>query len=228
MGSLDQSPSLTDSDIRIFDTVDSIVDAAIVAGDPVPAFEYGKGLVRASQVQGVALAKLCYKLKKNWLLFQSAGADDNFEDFAFVHMGLAVDTIKKYTGMWENILENPKISKEIKFQLMGRKVGELLLMSPLIGEGVENNVLQELISAPDANRIREIVSRERGVRTSATSALRSFIQTRDGGKFPRGILYVTRGGRNPKIFGTLDIDSDDEDVKQIVARHINSTRTEEK
>lgn len=222
MAELDQEIAITDTELKVFDTVDSVVSKAITAGDPLPAFSFAEELVRSGQIRGLALAKLLYEMKRNWHIFQAAGLEDNFEDAAFVHTGRAPDTVLKYTRMWENIFANKDIPEGIKKRLMGRDIKDLLLLTAVVREeSMTEDKLEMLANAPDANTIRELVKKERGERTSASTALRIMLQLRDGGKYPVGCLYAKQGNEF-QIIGSLDVDSDDEMVKKSIARIVNS------
>lgn len=223
MAGLDQEVQITDTELKVFDTVDSVVSKSVTAGDPIPAFTFAGELIRSGQIRGLALAKLLYEMKSKWALFQQAGIDDNFEDVAFAHIGRSAETILKYTRMWENIFANDGISEVIKRKLMGKDIGDLLLMTATIREGVDDKTMSKLLNAPDKNSLRDIIAESRGGdRTSSSNAVRIFIQLRDEGKYPRGCVYVKQGNES-HIVGTLDVDSDDELVKKAIARITNSS-----
>lgn len=226
MGALDQGVTLTDNELAIFRTVDNVVEQAVIAGDPTPAFEFANDLLRQGQVRGLALAKFLYLMKTKWNMFQAAGTEDNFEDVVFASTGRSPETATKYINMWYSIFENKDLSKEIKIQLMGRPIGDLLLMTATVREGVDDRTLQELVAAPDKIAIQDIVKRERGERTSSKTAVRIFLQRRAGSQIPEGSLYLRRGA-DTHIFGGLDITDEDADVQKAIARIINSSNISE-
>lgn len=211
---------LTTTELRVFDTVDEIIIQAITAGDPVPAMNFANELIRSSQVRGVALAKLFYGLSEQWNLFQAAGYDDNFVDFTEVHTGYSAQTITKYTRMWKNIFANPEISENVKKQLMGREIGQLLLLTALAGEGVDEDKMEEIANTSDERALKEAIRSERGERTSSATSVRIYLQLREEGNLPRGCLFVRRGNQTT-IVGSLDVDSGEELVEKAINRIVN-------
>ncbi len=218
----DQDVVLTATELRIFDEVDRIVTSAVTSGDPVPAMGFAEELIRSGQVRGLALAKLWYELKSRWNLFQAAGFQDNFEDFTQAHTGKSPQTITKYTRMWENVFANPDISNDIKLQLMGKDIKQLLLLTALTREGVDEETMKDIAQSTDINDLREKIKGERGERTSSASAIRLFVQIREDGKYPKGCLYLKQG-QTEVIFGSLDIDGGDELADKAINRVINSS-----
>lgn len=226
MGALDQGVTLTENELQIFKTVDTVVEQAVIAGDPTPAFEFANDLLRQGQVRGLALAKFLYLMKVKWGMFQAAGTEDNFEDMVYVSTGRSPETVTKYINMWYSIFENKDLSKEIKMQLMGRPIGDLLLMTATVREGVDDKTLQELVTAPDKIAIQDIVKRERGERTSSKTAVRIFLQRKSDAQYPVGCLYVRRG-MDVTIIGSLDVDSDSDDVQKAIVRIVNAANISE-
>lgn len=222
----DQSVSISDAELAIFNTVDDIVNKAVTAGDPIPALNFGGELVRSGQVRGLALAKLLYEMKSKWELFQSAGFDDNFEDVAFAHVGRSPETVTKYVRMWESIFMNEGISPEIKRKLMNRDVGDLLLLTAISREGVTDEKMEELATAPDRQELRNRIKGERGERTSSVNAIRIQLQRTEGRTYPVGAL-LARQGRDTVIIGTLNLDDEDELAEKAVARIVNAAKIEE-
>lgn len=215
----DQNIALSDAELAIFGTVDEIVLKAITAGDPVPAFNFGGELVRSGQVRGLALAKLLYEMKSKWSIFQAAGIEDNFEDVAFAHVGRSQETILKYTRMWENVFMNDGISAEMKRKLMGRDIKDLLLLTAIAREGISDEKMQELVSAPDRESLRDLIKGERGERTSSSNAIRLFLQRTENRTFPEGTLYA-RNGATTVVIGSLDLGNESGDESGVAEKAI--------
>jgi hypothetical protein len=210
---------LTDTELRVFDTVDTIIEQSVTAGDPVPAMSFASELIRSGQIRGLALAKLFYGIKSRWELFQSAGIDDNFEDFTCVHTGYSNQTVKKYTRMWENIFENKDIGADIKSKLMGKDIKQLLLLSAVAGEGDVD--MGALADTDDEPALRDKIKEAKGERTSSSSAIRIFLQVRDSGNFPVGCLFIRKGGETT-VIGSLDVGSGNEDSEKAINRILNA------
>lgn len=204
MADIDQSVALSDSELTLLDYVSEIVTKSVTAGDPVPAFGFGKELVRSGQIRGLALAKLLYEMKSKWSIFQAAGIEDNFEDVAFEHVGRSPETILKYTRMWESIFANPEVSEDDKKRLMGKDIKELLLLPAIIREGVDKETMDKLLNASDRDSLRDIIKGERGDRTSSSNAIRIFLQRTENRTYPEGTIFARSGGHT-SVIGSLDV-----------------------
>lgn len=210
---------LTETEFRVFDSVDKIIEQSVTSGDPVPAMSFAVELIRSGQIRGLALAKLFYGIKSRWELFQSAGIDDNFEDFTCASTGYSQQTITKYTRMWGNIFENGDIEENIKTKLMGRDIKQLLLLSSVAGEGDVD--LANLVDTDDEPALREKIREARGERTSSSSAVRIFIQVRESDHFPVGCLFIRKGSETT-VIGSLDIGSGNADSEKAINRILNA------
>lgn len=227
LGSMDQNLVPSNSDLKLFEDIDDIIVKSINTGDPSLAFGFGQGLITRSLVSGgPALAKLLFKLKENWNLFQAAGYEEEFEDVAYVHIGLKQDTVRKYVRMWESVFENPNIADDIKEKLIGRGVKQLLLLTAAAREGLGRDVLEKIADAPDEREVRDIIRAERGERTSSGTARRIQIQVSTSDRFRKGTLLV-RKGSTVETIGRLDIDSDNELVNHSVTGIINGMGIQE-
>jgi len=218
---------LRDAERSIFGTVDEVLGRALTVGDPLIALEYVQSLQKDSLVKGLAIAKMMYKIKQNWQLFEIAGVQDTFENVVETQNGYAPATVEKYIRMWESIFENDSIPEDIKNQLSGRPIRDLLLLTAAAREGSLNDDDWERVSvAADSQGVREIVRKARGEATSSRSAITIFLQVRDGA-YPMGSLYIARDGVRTMI-GSLDVESEDDDVKKAIARICNSAHVLEK
>lgn len=220
-GPLDQSMYLTDNNRKAFDEVDKIIGRSITAGDPIIALEYGRELLAQSQVQGLALAKLLYKLRESWSLFEAAGVGDSLEAMANVHMGRSSQTVTKYIRLWENVFANESIPTEIRQALMGRPVKDLLLITALAREGTDEETFKKIAAASDHNAVRDIVQGERGSRTSGRNAVRIYLETRFGVDSKPGTLSASQGDTKT-IIGTLEIEQTDELSRKAISRIVQA------
>jgi hypothetical protein len=189
-----------------------------VASDPIIAFEFGKKLIGDSQVRGLALAKLLYRLKESWPLFEAAGTGDSLENMAYTEIGRSPQTVTKYIRLWESVFANEEIPLDVRNQLMGRPVKDLLLITALAREGSDEDTFRRIANAADHNEVRDIVKGERGGRTSSGTAVRVFIEMREGANNPPGTLYVQRGDGQKVLFGYVSVLSPDEKVQKAIAR----------
>lgn len=221
---LDQPMKLTQEQMKLFDDVDMVVGRAITIGDPLLAMEYGKSLIRDIQVKGVALAKLLYRMREAWNLFEVSGTDGTLEEVAEFHLGRSGDTIRKYIRMWESVFENENIPADTKTRLIGRPVGDLLLLTAVAREGYD---LSEMADAPDRHSLRELIKEARGEATSAGTAISIYLVIEDNRAMPTGTLYAMYQGMKYEL-GILEVDSDQEVVKKAIARIVNASRIQEK
>jgi len=203
--------------------VDTIIARSVASGDPTIASEYGMQLKRSVAVKGLALAKLLHGLESNWELFQSAGLDDDFENFAEAHMGVTAQTAKKYSAMWKAIFASDFVPEEIKAQLQTKPIKELLLLTAAVEEGSLTNEELETVVVADESRIREMVQTARGKQTSSKTAIYISIIKRNTSKYARGTIVATQDGVQD-IIGSLDLDKEEKSFgAKAVARILNST-----
>jgi hypothetical protein len=222
-GPLDQTLRLKDEDRKVFDDVDNVIGRSITAGDPVIALEYGRDLLTRSQVQGLALAKMLYKLRESWALFEASGTGDTLEAMAVVHMGRSAQTVTKYIRLWENVFANETIPDNIRQQLMGRPIKDLLLITAMAREGADEDTLKRIVAAPDHNSVRDIVRGERGPRSSSEMAVVVNLEMRRNAANPIGTLTIGR-----EEFGHLDVENPHPRVKAAIARLVQSAGIREK
>lgn len=221
---LDQPIKLTDEQMQLFEDVDMVIGRAIQIGDPLVAMDYGKGLIRDIQVKGVALAKLLYRLQETWELFTSAGTDGTLEEVAGFYLGRSSDTIRKYVRMWESVFENDQINDDVKKRLIGRPVGDLLLLTAVAREGYD---LTDMANAPDRHTLRELIRDARGEATSSKNALSIYLVVDDNRANPIGTLYAMHQGIKYEV-GFLEVESEQVKVQEAIARIVNSARIQEK
>jgi len=195
MNDLIESPvSINSDDLKVFDEVDEIVSRSLMTGDPLMAFEHGNGLIRVSKLKGYALAKLLFKLDRQWDLFQSSGMEDDLKTMAYVHMGIKPATTEKYINMWEAIFENEGIDDETKHLLSGRNIGDTLLLTAAARDGSLDPIeMKEAALAPDRSSLRKIIRDKRGEKTSSGTATMLYLAMRDTSRRKAGTIYVKRG-----------------------------------
>lgn len=215
---------LEQKDLSYFDVVDEIVGRSVAAGDPMIALEYVQGLQREGFVKGLAIAKLMYRLKQSWSLFQAAGTDDEFEFVVESVIGYRPATTNKYINLWESVFENPALSDDLKQALAGKPIESLLLVVAAAREGsLEDEDWKHIASSSDIREIRSRIRERRGDVTSSKNArLPSLFRREQGGK-AKGTLIITAGGEQ-KVVGYLNLDTGDRDVDEYINKMINALR----
>jgi hypothetical protein len=185
---------LSEEERKIFDDVDEVISRSVVVGDPLIALDYGASLKRKQTIEGVSLAKLLFKLRESWGLYQARGIEDDLLTMADLHMDVKPATAKKYMAMWESIFENEAVPDDIKSILSGRKVSDLLLLTAAVGEGtLSGEDLKSAALSSDTNELREHIHKVRGEQTSAKTAIRICLNMVDKENMRAGTLYAKRG-----------------------------------
>jgi hypothetical protein len=207
---IDTAIQLRAGDREVMSMVDQVVDAAVAQGNLTLVTTYGMALRRQMQTSGLALAKLLYRVKESWGLFQAAGLDDEFIDVIYAEMGVAPGTTTKYVALWEALFANPNIPIEVKENLEGKPMRSLILLTASARD--EDFDWTRVVDAATPSEIREIVRAHRGQQTSSGSALRLEINLRDGKITARkedqyrvvGMLLVKDYKKDPLVASAID------------------------
>jgi hypothetical protein len=170
--------------------VDTILDRAITAGDPLIATQYGNQLGKTIKLKGIALAKLFFGMRRDWALFRAAGIEEEFGDFVNAHMDITSRTAEKYADMYEAVFEKAPIPVELKNQLATKPMKQLLLLTAAVREGsIGEDELEEVV-LKSYDGVREIVREARGEATSSRTAVYARLVQREESRFPKGALVV--------------------------------------
>jgi hypothetical protein len=211
---------LTPTELNVFVEVDQYIVRSVASGDPLIAINYGLSLKRSAQLKGIALAKLLHGLQINWGMFRAAGIGEEFEDFVYTYLEIQPETSRKYASMWAGIFMNDAVSPEIKEQLQTKPIEHLLLLTAAVEEGsITNEDLREA-AIRDKEGIREMVSKARGNQTSSKTAIRRYIQMRDG-DYPAGTIIAAQNG-DREILGVLNLEPETEFGQKALAGLLNS------
>jgi hypothetical protein len=211
--------------------VDTILDRAIAAGDPLIAAEYGNQLSNTITLKGIALAKLFWGLKSNWALFRSAGIEEDFGDFVDAHMMVKGRTADKYADMFEAVFVNAPLPDNLKRQLAQKPMQSLLLLTAAVREGSLDTEDLEDVVVLDHNGIREKVREARGEATNSRTAVYARLVQRDHSVYPKGTLVVfgtdSEGHENIEAIGSLNLNPRTESGQKYVQRIINALGLED-
>lgn len=211
--------------------IDTILDRAITAGDPLIAAEYGNQLSNAIRLKGVALAKLFYGLRNNWALFRASGIEEDFADFIDAHMTASGATAEKYANMYEAVFVNPQVPEQLKGQLAAKPMESLLLLTAAVREGsFDQDDLEDVIIL-DKNGIRQKVREARGNVTSSRRAIHARLVQRDHSVYPKGTLVVfgqaEDGTEEIEAIGAFNLHIRSESGKKYLQRIINTLGLED-
>lgn len=218
---VDMAVMLTPGDKKIFDMVDEIVEQSVVQGDIQPAMSLGKSLRRSIQANGLALAKLLYRVKEAW---EVLGDDNDLYEIIYAEMGVASSTVHKYINMWGAIFANPQISDEVKAQLEGKPIKALLLLTAAAREGeIDEETWERVSDATTSSEVRSIVRDLRGERTSSNQAIILELNMTSG-------ILMARKGDQYDVVGMLNVGLREESdlIEASITRLVNSANIMER
>jgi hypothetical protein len=186
--------------------VDTILDRAISAGDPLIATDYGNQLSNTIRLKGVALAKLFFGLKSNWSLFQAAGIQEDFPTFVEANMTVRGRTADKYADMYEEVLANDAIPAAIRDQLKLKPIQTLLLLTAAVREGSLDTEALEDVVVLDHSGVHELVRKARGEATNSSTAVYARLIPQQGLSYPAGTIVVySADGTQIEPLGTVNL-----------------------
>lgn len=188
-----------------------IVEEAIDAGNPSPAFLHIRQLRTAAQSNAWAAALGMYELKQEWNTedgaFQSA---DSFEQITYEKTGYGIATVSRYIKTWERLIVTPKYLNEDgeieirkhgairQKRILGHALNTAYLLSTAAAEGeMTEEDWEDFELAPNKKTVSEIRNRIRGNQTSSNKALKLMMEA-------DGTLKARRGGAY-EVFGALVI-----------------------
>lgn len=207
--------------------IDTILDRAITAGDPLIAAEYGNQLSNTIRLKGVALAKLFFGLKSNWSLFRASGIEEDFADFIDAHMQVSGQTADKYANMYEAVFVNPQIPQNLKGQLAHKPMESLLLLTAAVREGsLDTDDLEDVIVL-DKSGIRQKVREARGDATSSRTYIYARLVQREHSVYPKGTVVAFDTEGHSEAVGYLSLDPKTEHGRKYVERIINTLGLED-
>lgn len=133
--------------------------------------------VRTIRIQGVAMSKLLSGWRENAAEFGIEKED--WIDHAKAWTGLAEETIRKYTDLWNHVLA-PMENTERFWTLIAKPIQGLLLLTAAVKEDqLSEEDWVEIEDAYDGAGIKKVVRRARGEQTSSKTAIQ-LVLGRDG------------------------------------------------
>ena len=202
--------------------VNRIIEASILEKSPDKAIKLCKFLIGATQLSGLALAKILYELQKNWWKF---GIDEDFTDYIYKEIGKHHDTVDKYLAI-ADMLGN-YAPKDVKAQLEKMPVGSLIPIAHVVRQGyqLEHEDWQEFTQAINPNDVRRIVREIKGLKTGrdpsefARRSLITLVLDRNGS------IWVFNNNEERFFVGSLDVREaeDNEYVAKAIERIVGNT-----
>lgn len=193
---LDQSLPLEQTEVdRAKYRIRKVVNQALKDGDPQGAFDYGKQLIKNVQIKGVELAHLIYLLHTDWKRW---GLQEELVDRIVVEWGLHKQTVQRYLGVEQEVLENEDIPEVVRRELTEKSMNFLIKLVRPAREGkFDEENWEEVAMLPDEASVRTYVNETigkspRGRKPEYTYSLYSdgsFIAFgKDGERVPLGVL----------------------------------------
>lgn len=206
--------------------VDTILDRAISAGDPLIATEFGNQISKTIALKGITLAKLFFGMKSNWSLFRAGGIEDEFGDFVNAHMGITSRVAEKYANMYEAIFVNAPLRPELKDQLTTKPMKQLLLLTAAVRDGSLGEDDLEDVVILDYEGVRQKVREARGDVTNSHTTIYARLVQREEAKYPKGSLVVF-GPDGSEPIGFLKLEPDTDAGKKFLERMKNTLNLED-
>ena len=141
--------------------IDAVIDESVQDKSPDKAIKLCKFLIGATQLSGLALAKILYKLQKNWWKFN---IDEDFTDYIYKEIGKHRHTVERYLAI-ADMLGN-YAPRDVRPQLEKMPVGSLAPIAHVVKQGyqLEPEDWEEITQASSPNEVREIVREIKGAK----------------------------------------------------------------
>ncbi len=193
--------------------VDAVIAESVMEKSPDKAIRLCKFLIGATQLSGLALAKILYELRKNWWKFE---IDEDFTDYIYKEIGKHRHTVERYLAI-ADMLGN-YVPKDVKPQLEKMPVGSLAPIANAIKQGyrLEPKDWQEVTQATSPNEVREIIREIKGQK--GKKSLITLILDRHGS------IWVYNFNEERFFVGSLDIREaeDNEYVAKAIERIVGN------
>jgi hypothetical protein len=193
---------------EILQRVEEIIRKSVEERNAYTALDACKTLVQVSKVSGVALAKALYLIEKNWDNYDET---DEFEDIAYIYIGLHKHTVERYTVLWKMYAEKlipDNVSEEIQQHNVKTQIPIALALEQ--GYEIDDAEWEKLAHAPDLNTVSKILREEVKGKPPRKGSLQAWIDD-------LGSIWATYKGE--KFFaGSLEVDSDEEAVQMLIER----------
>lgn len=174
--------------------VDAVIAESVMEKSPDKAIKLCKFLIGATQLSGLALAKILYELQRNWWKFE---IDEDFTDYIYKEIGKHRHTIERYLAI-ADMLGN-YAPKDVRPQLEKMPVGSLAPIAHVVKQGyqLEPEDWEEFTQATSPNEVREIVREIKGAKPRRS--LISLTMDRQGS------IWVFNSNEERFFVGSLDI-----------------------
>jgi hypothetical protein len=203
---LDQSiPSDNDWALK---RIEEILSESVEEHDAYLALDACKFLVQVSKVSGLALAKALYFIKKNWSSYE---LEDEFEDIAYIYIGLHKYTVERYTATWK-MYDEKLIPDKFVERIQRHNVKAQIPIANALKQGFEinENEWNKLANAPDITTVSKIIREDIKGKSPRKGSLQLYIDD-------LGSVWGYQDSEK-EFVGSLEIDSDSDIVQKAIAR----------
>jgi hypothetical protein len=207
IGSLDQDLLADDSEILA--KIEEVIMESIAEHNFAKASHVCNQLRMVMTLGGKALAKTLYLIKSNWSAYN---IHDDPDDTIASTTGLHKSTIQRYTAVW-GMKEDNLIPEEYVDEIMSKNIKSLIPIAQALDAGydINDDEWKDLANTNDFSSINEKLRKIKGKEPRSNSL--SIYMDRDGG------LKAFKIGTQ-KYIGWLNVDDEDEIVKQAIERLI--------
>lgn len=206
LGGLDQ-PIQTDNS-WVLSQIEEIVRQSIEKHDAYLALNACKQLIQVAKLSGLGLAKGLYLIKSNWPAYNM---EEEFEEVAYVHIGLHPATIDRYVETFA-MLESGIVPEDVKEDLQQLNIKSLIPIAKAWKQGYEisDDEWQELADAPDFNTIGKIIREDIKNKPPRAGSL-MLVEDKIG------TLWAFMDGERYFV-GSLEVSSDEPAVQSAIER----------
>lgn len=193
--------------------VDEIIQDAITKRNPRMALETCRQLIGISKISGIGLAKLLYKLRENWGIFE---LEEEFNDAAYLELGLHRHTTDRYVTVWD-MFENNSIPERLEETMQQQNIKSLIPIGKALQQGyvIDDEQWERLAAAPDYTSVSKIIREEVKQAPPRKGSVQLYMDE-------IGSVWAISGGE--KYFtGSLEITSDEPIVQKAIKRIIDNS-----
>lgn len=195
-------------DLKFLDQIDTLADKAVQEEDITILVNAAKNMLGIARISGISLAKLLWKIEKNWNRF-NMDSNDTCQDFLSAELGLSSITVSRYIKVW-NLLSSQIIPKELVEKIESRPMRDLVSISSCVSQDFEltDDDWQKIANAPDSATINEELRRIKNVEPRSSALLLRLRRNgditayKDGAQFFVGYLSVDE--ENEVVLAAID------------------------
>lgn len=203
----DSAIHLEQTDInQILETAKRVVEE----NDLPTVMRYIESLNRMEQSSWFARAHILYLLSQRW----DSEKLGSFYEWSSIQTSRAPETIRRMVKIWEFVIAKPDHSKKRLEMILTKPPSGLYYLAAAAAEGqlTEAN-WKDAETANNKYELREIMLEVRGEQRRGKAARKLMME-------PDGTLRTRKGNGPYKTYGRLNVEIDDPDIAEAIARTI--------